>query len=106
MFLQLFNLINARKIEPGEFNVFSGFFNNPLFLVIMIFTFAIQILLVKFGGKAVKTFPLEMNRNYICIGIGSLSLVWGLIVKTLPLKMFQCIKLDETPMEEEEQSLP
>ena len=72
----------------------------------MIFTFAIQILLVKFGGKAVKTFPLEMNRNYICIGIGSLSLVWGLIVKTLPLKMFQCIKLDETPMEEEEQSLP
>jgi Ca2+ transporting ATPase len=106
VFLQLFNLINARKIELGEFNVFSGFFNNPLFLIIMLFTIAIQILLVKFGGKAVKTYPLDMNRNFICIGIGSLSLIWGLIVKTLPLKMFQCIKLDETPMEEEELSLP
>jgi hypothetical protein len=54
----------------------------------MFFTFGIQILLVKFGGKAVKTYPLDMNRNLICIGIGSISLIWGLIVKILPLKMF------------------
>jgi hypothetical protein len=54
----------------------------------VVFTFVIQIVLVKYGGKAVKTFPLDMERNFICIGIGSLSLIWGLIVKTLPLKMF------------------
>jgi len=59
-----------------------------------------------FGGKAVKTFLLDLERNFICTGKGSLSLIWALIVKNLPLKMFQCIKIDETPMEEEEHSLP
>jgi hypothetical protein len=77
---------------------------NFLFLLIMIFTFAIKIFLLSFGVKAAKTFLLDMERNFICIGIESLS--WGLIVKNLQLKMFQCIKLDETPMELEEQSLP
>lgn len=48
VFLQVFNLINARKIE-GELNVFSDFFNNPLFFFIIILTFVVQIFIIEYG---------------------------------------------------------
>jgi len=59
VFMQLFNQINARKLEPNEFNVFKNICNNSLFFVILIMTVAIQILMVQFGGKAVQTQPLS-----------------------------------------------
>jgi len=41
VFLQVFNEINARKLKSSEFNVFKGFFNNPLFLFVLVFTVVI-----------------------------------------------------------------
>ena len=32
--MQLFNMINARKLGEREFNIFSGFFNNWMFLAV------------------------------------------------------------------------
>ncbi len=40
--MQLFNEINARKIH-GERNVFDGIFSNPIFCLIVLGTFAIQV---------------------------------------------------------------
>jgi len=39
--MQVFNEINSRKLGASEYNVFKGFFNNLLFLVIMIITIAV-----------------------------------------------------------------
>jgi len=36
VFLQLFNQINARKIEEGELNVFTYFFSNAAFIIVWI----------------------------------------------------------------------
>ena len=38
VFLTLFNEINARKLKKSELNVFIGFFNNFLFLGVIIAT--------------------------------------------------------------------
>jgi len=103
VFMQIFNLINSRKIGDGEINVFANFFNNPWFIIIFILTIVIQCVLVELGGNAVKTYALNLNQNLICLAIGSLELVWGLILKFLPLSWFQCIKLNvQIPDEEEE----
>ena len=83
VFLQLFNEINARKLEKHEINVFKNFFNNPLFIVILIATFLIQIALAQFGGEAVKTIPLSALEIFICLIIGSSSLFFGFVFKTL-----------------------
>ena len=40
--LQLFNEINSRKVH-GERNVFSGIFRNPVFIIIMVGTFVVQV---------------------------------------------------------------
>ena len=46
VFMQVFNEINSRKLGVKEYNVFAGFFNNALFLFIILCTIAIQCTLV------------------------------------------------------------
>ena len=83
MFLQLFNQINARKLERNEINVFKNFFNNPMFILILIATFLIQMFLARFGGEVVKTIPLTFLENVLCLIIGSSSLLFGFVIKTI-----------------------
>jgi len=59
--MQVFNQINARKLFEGEWNVFSGVFRNPWFLAIVILTIIVQVLMVEFGGKVMKTYPLDLE---------------------------------------------
>lgn len=59
VFLQIFNLINARKIGDDEMNVFKGFFDNKMFIIVFVLTIVIQCLLIEVGGQAVKTWPLN-----------------------------------------------
>jgi Ca2+ transporting ATPase len=98
--MQLFNIINARKIE-GELNVFSGFFNNPLFIFIIILSFGVQMSMVEIGGQIVKTYALNQSQNLVCMAFGLGTLFWGFILKFMPLRFFQWVSLDETPMTEE-----
>ena len=42
--------MNCRKLKSSELNVFKGFFNNPLFLLILVGTIIAQVLIVEFGG--------------------------------------------------------
>ena len=87
--MQIFNEINARKLGVKEFNVFSGFFNNPLFLLILVGTMVVQYFLVQYGGPSVRTIPLTEDQHLICIAIGAGSLIWGVFVKLwLPAKWF------------------
>ena len=97
--MNLFNEINCRKIhEHGkllikshyfiDFNVFDNFFNNPLFLFVVIVTFVVQILLVQFGGEAVKCSRLTVEQHLYCIILGFFSLLVGIMVKFLPVSLF------------------
>lgn len=110
IFMQVFNEINCRKIgEHGkysnkhnssiEFNVFSNFFNNPMFFVIVFITVFVQIVLVQYGGEAVKCTPLTLSQHALCIGIGILALVFGYLAKLIPLKYFKSFRLNEDPLQ-------
>lgn len=83
MLLQIFNEINARKLKHSEVNVFENFLNNPLFLIILVSTIVIQLTMVKYGGKSLKTVELSFKENLLCIILGTFSLIGGLIVKTV-----------------------
>lgn len=107
VFMQLFNQINARKLGEKEYNVFAQFFNNWMFILILIATFAIQMLIVEFGGRYMRAYPLSMKDNGICAAIASFTLVWGLILKCIPAKWFGWIRLEEKEMsaQEEQESM-
>ena len=82
--MQVFNSINARKLQKNEFNVFNGIFGNWLYLLIQTIIVVGQIILVNLGGRAVRTHSLSFKQHCKCIGIASLTLIWGFITKLLP----------------------
>uniref|UniRef100_H2R410 Calcium-transporting ATPase n=1 Tax=Pan troglodytes TaxID=9598 RepID=H2R410_PANTR len=89
--MQLFNEINARKIH-GERNVFDGIFRNPIFCTIVLGTFAIQIVIVQFGGKPFSCSPLQLDQWMWCIFIGLGELVWGQVIATIPTSRLKFLK--------------
>ncbi|XP_035008814.1 plasma membrane calcium-transporting ATPase 2 isoform X2 [Hippoglossus stenolepis] len=81
--MQLFNEINARKIH-GERNVFDGIFRNPIFCTIVFGTFAVQIVIVQFGGKPFSCKPLDLEKWMWCVFLGLGELIWGQVISTIP----------------------
>ena len=104
VFMQVFNEINSRKLGEKEYNVFHGFFNNALFIVVIILTIVVQCLMVQYGGQSMRTVPLTYEQHGMCIGIGAFSLIWGLVVKSaLPVSLFSRIQMQEEPMSDEQE---
>lgn len=99
IFMQVFNEINCRKIGEHDFNVFADFFNNSLFLFIITLTVVVQVLLVQYGGEAVRCTPLTFQQHMICVSIGFLSLIFGYLAKLVPLSYFKKFRLNEEPVQ-------
>uniref|UniRef100_A0A8C3GA81 Calcium-transporting ATPase n=1 Tax=Cyclopterus lumpus TaxID=8103 RepID=A0A8C3GA81_CYCLU len=89
--MQLFNEINARKIH-GERNVFDGIFHNPIFCSIVVGTFAVQIVIVQWGGKPFSCAPLNMEQWLWCLFVGVGELLWGQVIATVPTERLPCLK--------------
>jgi hypothetical protein len=53
--------------------------------------------MVEYGGKIVKCHPLDWNQNLLCLAIASGELIWGIIIKFIPLKFFKWLSIDEKP---------
>lgn len=84
VFLQVFNSINARKLSKKELNIFENIFDNYLYIFVQLFIVAGQIVMVQFGGRALRTQPLTVSQHLACMLIAALSLVIGFIIKLLP----------------------
>ncbi|XP_056129287.1 plasma membrane calcium-transporting ATPase 3b isoform X7 [Lampris incognitus] len=105
--MQLFNEINARKIH-GERNVFDGIFGNPIFCSIVLGTFAVQIVIVQWGGKPFSCAPLNVEQWLWCLFVGVGELLWGQLIATVPTERLPCLKeagLGLEPGEEEGEEL-
>jgi len=83
--MTLFNEMNARKIH-GERNIFSGFFRNPLFIVIWLVTFGLQVALVQVNGMneifKCKALGPKLWMWSMAFGLG--ELIWHQLVITIP----------------------
>lgn len=115
VFMQVFNEINSRKLGEKEYNIFAGFFNNWLFLLIILTTIGVQMVLVEYGGMPVRCAPLSMQENLICIALGAGCIIYGehffhnydigFFVKAfIPVRWFETFHMKEEPMTEEEET--
>ncbi|KAM4583213.1 plasma membrane calcium-transporting ATPase 2-like isoform 3-T3 [Fundulus diaphanus] len=89
--MQLFNEINARKIH-GERNVFEGIYRNPIFCSVVLGTFALQIIIVQFGGKPFSCAPLTIDQWLWCVFIGIGELLWGQLISAVPTHHLKFLK--------------
>jgi Ca2+ transporting ATPase len=104
VFMQIFNEINSRKLGAKEYNVFAGFFNNFLFIGIIIFTIGVQYVLVQYAGQPLRCSPLSLNEHIICCCIGLFSFIQAILVKAfLPVSWFEKLHMKEEAMSDEEE---
>uniref|UniRef100_A0A673KXZ1 Calcium-transporting ATPase n=1 Tax=Sinocyclocheilus rhinocerous TaxID=307959 RepID=A0A673KXZ1_9TELE len=89
--MQLFNEINARKIH-GERNVFEGIYRNPIFCCVVLGTFALQIIIVQFGGKPFSCTALTIDQWLWCVFIGVGELLWGQFISAVPTHRLKFLK--------------
>eukprot|EP01099_Mayorella_cantabrigiensis_P000157 TRINITY_DN1069_c0_g1_i5.p1 TRINITY_DN1069_c0_g1~~TRINITY_DN1069_c0_g1_i5.p1 ORF type:complete len:999 (-),score=293.26 TRINITY_DN1069_c0_g1_i5:231-3176(-) len=82
---QLFNEINSRKLN-NELNVFSGLFDNAIFLGILGFTLVVQWIFVEFGGDFTSTRPLTSSDWFTTFLLGAGGIPWGVMLSLLPVK--------------------
>ena len=102
VFMQVFNSINARKLNKDELNVFTGICGNWLYILIQTIIIVGQIILVTFGGRAVRTHALSLQQHMYCLCISAFTLVWGFLVKLLPIDVTE----ESTEGEEEQVKKP
>jgi len=83
---QVFNEVNCRRINPGEFNILDGFFTNAMFLGVLLFTIVAQYLMVEFGGEFASTVSLSAEQWFVCtmIGFGSVPISMAVRTVTVP----------------------
>eukprot|EP01126_Amoeba_proteus_P007992 TRINITY_DN1292_c0_g2_i3.p1 TRINITY_DN1292_c0_g2~~TRINITY_DN1292_c0_g2_i3.p1 ORF type:complete len:1024 (+),score=224.20 TRINITY_DN1292_c0_g2_i3:30-3074(+) len=84
VFCQFFNEINCRRLEGA--NIFRGFFNNQLFVSILVASTFVQYLMVQYFGSFAETIPLNRSQWLFCVGAASLSIPWGLVLHSIPIE--------------------
>lgn len=85
VWLQIFNEINCRRIDD-KINVFVGFLENRLLIVIIAIMIACQILIISIGGAAFSVTRLDGIQWLFCVGLGFLALPAGALIRLLPNK--------------------
>jgi magnesium-transporting ATPase (P-type) len=46
VWLQIFNMLNARKID-GTYNIFDGIFTNPMYAIVMVCICGLQVIMIQ-----------------------------------------------------------
>lgn len=101
IFLQFFNQINCRVVGPKDFNVFTSFFNNWIFLVVLASIFAIQWFSVASANTPLAwlfgTTQIPQKDFWTSVIWGSTTLVVSFILKCTPQAWIEKmpIKIDE-----------
>jgi Ca2+-transporting ATPase len=80
---QVFNEVNCRRINPGEFNILDKFFTNVMFIGVLFFTVIMQYMMVEFGGEFASTVSLSAEQWFVCVMVGFGSMPISMAVRTV-----------------------
>lgn len=99
VFMQIFNMICARKIND-EFNIFNGILTNPMFLAVWFTILILQFFMIQYFGRYVLVHEGGLSGFHwmLCIVIGLVTYVINAFLKIVPDKFFPVIG-DEDPQD-------
>ena len=109
VFLQIFNLLNARRLEKHEENVLEGLDKNKFLLFDLIFMAVAQICIVEFGGQVFKCGRLTIFQFLLSTCFGLFNLIVFYVIKKWITSCCDCCcfkkPANEFSFEEEESVL-
>ena len=80
--MQLFNEVNARSTRFDR-GVFKGFFDSPLFVLVIGVTAVLQVLIVQYGGEFFRTVPQSLDLWLRAAALGLFVLLWGALLRSI-----------------------
>jgi magnesium-transporting ATPase (P-type) len=101
VFLQFFNFINCRMVGPKDFNVFTRFFSNWTFILILSIVAFVQFLAqTPLLSWLLVTTTLTSKEFWSCVVLGSTSLLGSVFIKLTPERWLEKLpakmQMDET----------
>jgi hypothetical protein len=104
--MNLFNQFNCRIVDEGKFNIFSGLYKNFFFILVVGFEFFLTWLMVDIGATTIGssligTADITPMQHLTIWLIGSTTLIWGAVLKKIPLEPFEKIS-QHVNLEEED----
>lgn len=101
-FMNLFNLINCRKIGATDKNIFERFLHNWTFLIIMLGACLAQIALVQICPVLLRVVATESRGEWGgCIAVGASVLGIGLLLKLTPEAWVEMIPTERFVVDED-----
>lgn len=104
VFMNLFNLINCRKVSMDDKNVFERFGHNPAFLIVLVGAFVGHILLTQWCPLLLRTLPdnaLTRSEWGGAIAVGASTLAIALLLKLTPKKWVEMLPVDRFGVDED-----
>jgi len=101
VFLQLFNMINCRKVGEDDRNVFEQITHNWTFIIILASTFVAQIFLSQYCPGIMFTLPIAREEWGGCICLGAMALLFSLLLKLTPKKWVEMLPSDRFGINED-----
>jgi Ca2+ transporting ATPase len=84
-FMNLFNLINCRKLGASDKNIFERFLHNWTFIIVFLGAFVAHICLVQFLPVLLRTTDIETRGEWGgAIAVGASVLAIGILLKLTP----------------------
>ncbi|KAK3314088.1 hypothetical protein B0H66DRAFT_371380 [Apodospora peruviana] len=88
VWLQIFNELNNRRLD-NKLNIFEGITKNYFFILINLVMIGGQVLIIFVGSTAFKIRPLNGKEWGLSIGIGAISIPWGMLIRLTPDSWFE-----------------
>lgn len=102
-FMNLFNLINCRKVGASDKNVFERFSHNWTFLGVFFGTFVAHIALVQYCPVLLSTVSISKGEWGGAIAVGASVLAIGLVLKLTPESWVSRIPVDRFGVDEDQE---
>lgn len=83
VWLQIFNEINNRRLD-NKLNILEGVLKNYWFLGVNLIMIGGQVLIIFVGKEAFKIVPLNGKEWGISIGLGAISIPFGMFIRLIP----------------------
>ncbi|TLS30199.1 hypothetical protein PpBr36_03259 [Pyricularia pennisetigena] len=83
VWLQIFNEVNNRRLD-NKLNILEGVLKNYWFLGVNLIMIGGQVLIIFVGREAFKIVPLDGKEWGISIGLGAISIPWGMFIRLIP----------------------
>lgn len=101
-FMNLFNLINCRKLGAADKNIFERFLHNWTFIAVFLGAFVAHICLVQFMPVLLRTTDIETRGEWGgAIAVGASVLAIGILLKLTPQAWVEMLPVDRFGVDED-----